>query len=67
MLATRALFVPAVPYAHLSLETVVEWVYQTGFSLYHLGYATSMALFLVVVIGLVSMGQFLLLRDTTEV
>jgi len=52
---------------NVSLETVVEWVYQTGFSEYHLGYATSMALFLVVVIGLVSMGQFLLLRDTTEV
>ena len=51
---------------NVSLETVVEWVYQTGFSSYHLGYATSMALFLVLVIGLVSMGQFLLLRDTTE-
>jgi multiple sugar transport system permease protein len=51
---------------NVSLETVVEWIYQTGFSTYHLGYATSMALFLVIVIGLVSMGQFVLLRDTTE-
>jgi multiple sugar transport system permease protein len=49
-----------------SLETVVESVYQTGFSEYHLGYATSMALFLVVIIGIVSMIQFLALRDTTE-
>jgi multiple sugar transport system permease protein len=51
---------------NVSLETVVEWIYQTGFSSYRLGYATAMALFLVVVIGLVSMGQFLALRDDTE-
>ncbi len=49
-----------------SLETVVESVYQTGFSEYHLGYATAMALFLVVIIGIVSMIQFVALRDTTE-
>jgi multiple sugar transport system permease protein len=51
---------------NVSLETVVESVYQTGFSEYHLGYATAMALFLVVVIGIVSMVQFIALRDTTE-
>ncbi|HEY7398818.1 MAG TPA: sugar ABC transporter permease [Gaiellaceae bacterium] len=51
---------------NVSLETVVEWIYQTGFSSYRLGYATAMALFLVVIIGIVSMGQFLALRDDTE-
>jgi multiple sugar transport system permease protein len=49
-----------------SLETVVEWIYVTAFDQYHLGYATAMAIFLVVVIGLVALAQFLLLRDTTE-
>jgi multiple sugar transport system permease protein len=49
-----------------SLETVVEWIYVTAFDPYHLGYATAMAIFLVVVIGLVALAQFLLLRDTTE-
>lgn len=51
---------------NVSLETVVEWVYQTAFSSYHLAYGTSMALFLVVVIGIVSLAQFFALRDTTE-
>lgn len=49
-----------------SLETVVEWVYMTAFTSYHLAYGTAMALFLVVVIGLVSLVQFFALRDTTE-
>ncbi|HLW94398.1 MAG TPA: sugar ABC transporter permease [Solirubrobacteraceae bacterium] len=48
------------------LETVVEWIYQTAFTQFHLGYATAMALMLVVVIGLITMAQFLILRDTTE-
>ena len=48
------------------LETVVEWVYQTAFTQYHLAYATAMALCLVVVIGIVSMVQLFALRDTTE-
>ena len=51
---------------NVSLETVVESVYQTGFSAYHLGYATAMALFLVVIIGIVSLVQFVTLRDNTE-
>jgi len=49
-----------------SLETVVEWVYQTAFTSYHLAYGTSMALLLVIVIGIVSMAQFLALRGETE-
>jgi multiple sugar transport system permease protein len=49
-----------------SLETAVEWIYQTAFTQYHLAYGTSMALILVVVIGLVSLVQFFALRDTTE-
>ncbi len=48
------------------LETVVEWVYQTAFTQYHLAYATAMSLCLVVVIGIVSMVQLFALRDTTE-
>jgi len=49
-----------------SLETVVEWVYQTAFTSYRLAYGTSMALLLVIVIGVVSMGQFLMLRGEEE-
>jgi multiple sugar transport system permease protein len=49
-----------------SLETVVEWVYQTAFTSYHLAYGTSMALLLVVVIGIVTLMQFLALRDDTD-
>jgi ABC-type sugar transport system permease subunit len=48
------------------LESVVEWIYETGFQDNQLGYATAMAIVLVVVVGLVTMGQFLALRDTTE-
>lgn len=48
------------------LETVVEWVYITAFENYHLAYGTSMAILLVVIIGLVSGAQFLVLRDTVE-
>jgi multiple sugar transport system permease protein len=51
---------------NVSLETVVEWVYQTAFGSYHLAYGTSMALLLVLVVGLVSMAQFFALRDETE-
>ena len=48
------------------LETVVEWVYQTAFENYHLAYGTSMAIVLVVIIGLVSGAQFYVLRDAVE-
>jgi multiple sugar transport system permease protein len=47
-------------------ETVVEWVYITAFENYHLAYGTSMAILLVIIIGLVSAVQFLVLRDRTE-
>ena len=49
-----------------SLETVVEWVYQTAFNQYHLAYGTTMALLLVVVIALVTAAQFLVLRGGDE-
>jgi multiple sugar transport system permease protein len=48
------------------LETVVEWIYQTAFTQFQLGYATAMAICLVVVIALITTAQFVILRDTTE-
>jgi len=51
---------------NVGLETVVEWIYQTAFTQYHLAYGTAMALLLVIVIGVVSIVQLALFRDTTE-
>jgi multiple sugar transport system permease protein len=51
---------------NVGLETVVEWIYQTAFTQYHLAYGTAMALVLVVVVGFVSIIQLLVFRDTTE-
>jgi multiple sugar transport system permease protein len=51
---------------NVGLETVVEWIYQTAFTQYHLAYGTAMALLLVLVIGLVSIVQLVVFRDTTE-
>jgi multiple sugar transport system permease protein len=51
---------------NVGLETVVEWIYQTAFTRFQLGYATAMAIFLVIVIALISTAQFVLLRDDTE-
>jgi multiple sugar transport system permease protein len=51
---------------NVGLETVVEWIYQTAFTQYHLAYGTAMALLLVIVIGVVSLLQLLLFRDATE-
>lgn len=51
---------------NVGLETVVEWIYQTAFTQFQVGYATAMALCLVVVIALVTTAQFLILRDDTE-
>jgi len=51
---------------NVGLETVVEWIYQTAFTRFQVGYATAMAICLVVVIALVTSAQFLLLRDDTE-
>ena len=48
------------------LESVVESIYTTGFENNRLGYATAMAMFLLVVIALVTIVQFMALRDTTE-
>ena len=48
------------------LESVVESIYTTGFENNRLGYATAMAMFLMVVIALVTIVQFMALRDTTE-
>ncbi len=49
-----------------SLETVVEWVYQTAFNQYHLAYGTTMAVLLMVVIAVVSAAQFVLLRERSR-
>jgi multiple sugar transport system permease protein len=51
---------------NVGLETVVEWIYQTAFTRFQVGYATAMAICLVVVIALITMAQFWLLRDDTE-
>jgi multiple sugar transport system permease protein len=51
---------------NVGLETVVEWIYQTAFTRFQLGYATAMAICLVLVIAVISTAQFLILRDTTE-
>ena len=51
---------------NVNLETVVEWIYQTAFTRFQVGYATAMAIFLVAVIALITAGQFFLLRDNTE-
>jgi multiple sugar transport system permease protein len=51
---------------NVGLESVVESIYTTGFENNRLGYATAMAMFLVVVIAFVTIVQFLALRDTTE-
>jgi len=51
---------------NVGLESIVEWIYQTGFENNQLGYATAMAMVLVLVIGLVTIIQFIALRDTTE-
>ncbi len=49
-----------------SLETVVEWVYQTAFNQYHLAYGTTMAVLMMVVIAVVSGAQFVAFREPTE-
>lgn len=51
---------------NVGLETVVEWIYQTAFTRFQIGYATAMSICLVIIIALVTTAQFLLLRDDTE-
>jgi multiple sugar transport system permease protein len=48
------------------IESVVESIYTTGFENNRLGYATAMAMILLIVIALVTVVQFFALRDTTE-
>jgi multiple sugar transport system permease protein len=49
-----------------STQPVVMWIYEEAFVQYHLGYATAGAIALVVVIGLISAMQFMLLRDDRQ-
>jgi multiple sugar transport system permease protein len=46
-----------------STTTVVEWIYTVAFTQFHLGYATAMSIVLMLLVLLVSAGQFMLLRD----
>jgi multiple sugar transport system permease protein len=46
-----------------STTTVVQWIYEVGFSQFHLGYATAMSIVLLVIVVLVSATQFVLLRS----
>lgn len=46
-----------------STATVVLWLYQVAFVQFRLGYATAMAIILIVVVGLISAVQFYLLRE----
>ena len=46
-----------------STTTVVMWIFERGFVELHLGAATALSLALVVVVGLVSALQFVLLRE----
>jgi multiple sugar transport system permease protein len=48
-----------------STFTVVMWIYQTAFVQLHVGAAAAMSIVLVVVVGLISAVQFLLLRSNT--
>jgi multiple sugar transport system permease protein len=49
-----------------STQPVVMWIYEEAFVQYHLGYATAGALALVIVIGVISALQFVLLRDDRQ-
>ena len=49
-----------------STEPVVMWIYEEAFVQYHLGYATAGAVFLVIVIAIISATQFFLLRDSDD-
>jgi multiple sugar transport system permease protein len=48
-----------------STDTVVMWIYQVAFVQLHLGRATALSLVLVVLVGFISLVQFLALRDRT--
>jgi multiple sugar transport system permease protein len=46
-----------------STMTIVMWIYQVAFALFHLGYATAMSIVLLVIIASISVVQFYLLRS----
>jgi multiple sugar transport system permease protein len=49
-----------------STEPIVMWLYEEAFVDYHLGYATAGAIALVIVVGIISAAQFILLRDNDD-
>jgi multiple sugar transport system permease protein len=49
-----------------STQPVVMWIYEEAFVQYHLGYATSGAIALVIVIAIISAAQLYLLRDDRQ-
>jgi multiple sugar transport system permease protein len=49
-----------------STQPVVMWIYEEAFVQYHLGYATSGAIALIIVIAVISAAQFYLLRDDRQ-
>jgi multiple sugar transport system permease protein len=49
-----------------STQPVVMWIYEEAFVQYHLGYATSGAIALVIVIAIITAAQLYLLRDDSS-
>lgn len=47
-------------------RTIVFYLYETAFKFFRLGYASTMALWLAVFMGIITMIQFYLLRERTE-
>ncbi|HVV20344.1 MAG TPA: sugar ABC transporter permease [Pseudonocardiaceae bacterium] len=50
----------------VSTTTVVMWIYQKAFVQLHVGAATALSIILVIAVGVISLVQFLLLRDRTS-
>ena len=46
--------------------TAVYWIYNNGFTYYHLGYAAALSMVLLAILVLISVVQLYLLRDTTQ-
>ena len=46
--------------------TAVYWIYNNGFTYYHLGYAAALSMVLLVILLAISVVQLYLLRDTTQ-
>jgi multiple sugar transport system permease protein len=47
-------------------RTIVFYLYETAFKFFRLGYASTMALWLAVFMGIITMIQFYVLRERTE-